>query len=206
MPPAIKWTPKDEASERTLTFPRNPTKFSGYRDTNAAQSVTLGGVAVTVLHDAYSVYELELRSFGPSVDATFFSGMTAWWSHAAAGGEWKFLFDSGDYLDTTMSASTIGATTFSVTSTSTLAVNDWIFLEDANDHGKFESAKVSNISASTITVVGSLSRGYASGSTVRHMEYFPACLVLGTEVPFKERMAGQGNRLYDMTLKFRTVR
>ena len=204
--PALKWTPTG-GSEQTATFPRGLSAFSGYRDMDVSRSVTRGGAAVTVFHDAYSDYEAQLRGFSPSVNTTFFEALTSWWAWAAAGGEFKFFMDSADTLATTLSAATTGhQTTCSVNSTSSLAVGDIVFLEDITAFNKSELRTVTTISVSTVTFNSALGFAYASGSTFRHAEYFPACIVLDTSVPFKERPAGQGNRLYDLKLRFRTVR
>jgi hypothetical protein len=57
-----------------------------------------------------------------------------------------------------------------------------------------------------LTVNTGLSRGYAAGSVVRHMEYFPRCICLQREAPLRERDAGQGADLWDLSFRFRTVR
>jgi hypothetical protein len=58
-----------------------------------------------------------------------------------------------------------------------------------------------------VTVNSALTYGFASGSTFRHYEYLPACVVTdpGTP-PLQEREGGRGNRRYDMLVTFRSVR
>lgn len=204
--PAIKWTPTG-GTERTATFPRGLSLFDGYRDVDATRTVTRGGAHVAIFHDAYSSYEVELRGYSAAVNTTFFEAISSWWAWAAAGGEFKFYMDSDNALSTTLSAATTGhQTTCTVNSTSSLATGDIVFVEDASDFSKFELRSVTGISAATVTFNSALGFAYESGSTLRHAEYFPACVVLDTTVPFRERPAGQGNRVYDLRFRFRTVR
>jgi hypothetical protein len=206
--PKITYTPTDESSSETVNFPHMPFRFQGYPRTTGVTRVSIGGAASSVVYDAYTEYRLEVRSFSPNTDAQFFADISSWWSHAAQGGEFAFALDKDNELDTTISsAAAQGDTTLSVNSTTTLATGDWILLEDADNPEKFDIRNVTAISGSTVTVNSALTYGFASGSTFRHYEYLPACVVTdpGTP-PLQEREGGRGNRRYDMLVTFRSVR
>jgi hypothetical protein len=205
--PAFKWTPKGEASVQTLTFPWGLQMLQGLRDADVVRSVSKGGVAVSVVWDTFAYYDLEFRGFGPVNQAAFFAGLTSWWSHAGAGGIFQFLMDGTKTADTTTSATmTQGATTFSVNSTATMATGDWIHIEDVTDQSKWERRSITNISGSTLTVNTGVTYGFGRGATVRHVENLVRCIAIDKEAPFVEREAGRGPNLWDLRLKFRTVR
>lgn len=205
--PTITWLPSGESTTQSLTFPRMVSMYQGGRSVDGATSVSLGGVAVSVIHDVYDDFQIELKGFGPTNDPTFFAQLWSWWSHASRGGEFAFALDGANTLDTTTSAaSTQGDTTLSVASTSSLAVSDWVTLEDVDDPTKTERRQVSAISGADVGLTPTISYSFGSGSLMRHAEYLPACVTAGKRRPFQERDAGRGGRLWDLQLGLRTVR
>lgn len=204
--PAIKWTPYG-GTEETLSFPRQVQLFAGDRNTDADMSVSRGGASVAVFHDVWSEYDVELPALNIGSQPAFFASLTSWWSHASAGGQFKFLLDSSKSLSTTLSSvTTQGATTISVNSTSSVAAGDWVLIEDIGSVDRWERRKVSSVGASTIVLTSAVTRAFTSGSTVRHAEYFPICVVSQNKAPYKERPGGQGAYMWDIKFRFRTVR
>lgn len=205
--PTLSWLPEGESTTQTATFPRQVSMYHGGRDVDAKTTVSLGGKAVSVVHDVHDSFQIELKGFGPANDATFFAQLWSWWAHASRGGEFAFAIDGADTLNTTTSSgNTQGDTTVSVATTSTLAVGDWVTLEDVTDPTKTERRKVSAISGASVGLTPTISYSFGSGSTMRHAEYLPACVVIEKKQPFRERDAGRGGRLWDMRLRIRTVR
>lgn len=208
--PAFYWTPADESANETASFPRPLYRFTGFRVTDKATAISKGGVSVSTIYDTWDEYDLELRAFGPDTSASFYSLLTSWWSHASRGGEFAFAVDGDDVADTTLSAAaTQGDTTVSVNSTASMAADDWLVFEDANDYAKHERRKISSISGAVVTLADALSYGFSAASTVRHAEYFPKCIVSPQQqggTPLTERTGGNGANLWDLSVTIRTVR
>ena len=205
--PVLRWVPDGESATESAAITRQVSVFQGGRNDVAESSISVGGKAVSVVEDSYDMFEVELKGINPTSSAVFFSDLWSWWGHAGRGGEFEFGLDSADTLNTTTSAaSTQGDTTISLTSVSTLAVGDWIMIEDADDPTKAERRRVTAISSLDVGVNAGITYGFGAGSTVRHAEFFPSCVVLSTKMPFTERDAGRGGRLWDLKFSLRTVR
>lgn len=205
--PTITWTAKGESTASTLTLPRQLSLLQGYSATDGEVVVSRGGVACSVVHDAHEQYEMSLPAFGPELNPEFFADLTSWWASASQGVTWALALDGSKSANTTTTvASSASAVTLSVTSTASLATSDWLFVEDATDPTKRERRQVSSVSGANVILTRALSFGFAAGSTLRHAEYWPKCLALSRDPPFAERAAGQGSRLWDLRLLFRTVR
>lgn len=210
----ITWTPRGTAqSLRTLEFPapeRALTLFRGGLRTDAAISVSRAGQAVGVVHDAYSEYRVEYRAITPWGNAEarkLFDELGGWWEHAAAGGEFSFALDGNRAASTTLSSgASQGASSLSVASESGFYVDDWIFLEDADDITKTERKQVETVATGSLALHFPTLREFASGSVVRSFDYFPKCVIAyPSRPPLLERPAGEGP-FFDLDFEFRTVR
>ena len=209
----IKFTPAGESTEVTLDLTElagGISRLEGFRVAgDVDRVVSRGGKAKTVVHEEpFFEYECDVPLFNrdnASGGTYWFSILTQFLSHADRGGGSKFLLDSGNTLDTTISTNaTQGAASVSVNDTTSLAAGDWILLEDSDDPTKYESQRVASVGASSVTVEDTLAYGFVSGSVCRHLEYFPACIV--TETPeLIEREGGRGIG-FEFSLEFRTVR
>jgi len=209
----IKFTPVDESTEVTLDLTElagGVKTFDGFRSHGkVARLFSKGGKAVTVVNEEpYFLYEISTPFFdreNSSASTYWFSILTAFLSHAERGGEFSFALDSGDTLNTTSSFNcTQGASGISVNSTATVEFADWLLLEDGADPTLWEAQKVSNVNPGSFTFNDTLSRGYPSGSVVRHLEYLPNC-VFSSDAKLEERQAGNGIG-WDLSIEIRTVR
>ena len=205
--PRITWTPDGESSSVTLDFPHGLTRLQGLRNVQRGLAVSASGVATSVVYDAWAEFLVELRAVSRESDPTAFAKLTAWWSHAARGGEFAFAVDSSKMSSTTLSAAASqGDTTVSVASTTGFSAGDWVVFEDDDDPTKWERHRISSVGTGTLTIGAGLAWSYASGSPVRHAEYWPKCVCLETKSPLVEREAGRGAHLWDLRFRFRQVR
>ena len=205
--PRLAWTPSGESTQVTLDFPHGLTRFQGLRDVDRALNVSIGGKVAAVVYDAFELYLVELRAVSRENDSTVFAKLTSWWAHAGRGGEFAFAMDATKTYDTTLSAAASqGDTSVSVTSTTGVSAGDWIVIEDADDPTKWERRKVSSVGTGSLTLTDAVTWSFANGSTIRHAEYFPKCVVLDAKTPFTEREGGQGVHIWDLRFRMRAVR
>ena len=201
----FRWTPRGEAVNQTMTvnwgeIQRQAPEFVGER----MQSVSTGGTVVNVIRDAYFLYTLETNPINRANSAGAWQRITSFVAHAQTGGVFEYFYDFNNNLDTTLSSGvSAGATSLTLGSTTNLAVDDFIYIEDVDDPTKWELRKVTSLGA-PITIDQGVSWGFGAGSIVRHAEYFPKCVA--TRITFEERRAGQGPNVWDFGVTFRTVR
>lgn len=204
----IAWTPRGEASAITLdlTTLRGLYRFEGFSVANAEKVVSVGGKTYSVIHDTAFVYHVEVRGVSRVSNATAWSKVSSFVSHADAGGEFAFKMDADkDDSSDLDGAATLGDTVITLTSAAWVAAGDILFFEDADDPTKWELRAVSSVSGADVTLTEGVGYSFVDASVVRDWEYFPTCIVLG-DVEWEEREAGRGSHLWDLSFKFRTVR
>lgn len=206
----IRWTPRGDSTETSFSFTatRGFSRFQGYVNADRALSVSRGGKSLTLIHDAYGQFEVEARAIAPGNERTLYTGITAWLEHALAGGTFALILDGSKTATTTLStAATQSDLTLSVASSSGMAADDWLYIEDADDGTKFQRAQISSVATTqSVVLKDGLYRSFAAASTVRHHEYLPSCIMLEKRSPFVERPAGNGAELWDLQMTVRTVR
>lgn len=206
----IRWTPRGDSTETSFSFTttRGFSRLQGYANADRAQSISRGGKSLTLIHDSYGQFEVEAQAISPVNQRNLYTGITAWLEHALAGGTFALILDGSKTATTTLSGNaTQSDLTLSLTSSSGMAADDWLYIEDTNDGTKFQRVQVDSVPDTVSVVVkDGLFRSFAAGSTVRHHEYFPSCVLLESSSPFRERPAGNGSELWDLQMTVRTVR
>lgn len=208
----ITYTPRSgfgsSQNELDLADERALRRFSGFGDTDKETVVTRGGRAFSIVHDAFQRYTLRCERLGPKLNlgshTDQFHRLTAWWAHAKAGGLFGLVLDTDEDEATTLSvAATQGDTTLNVASVSGFAAEEWLWIENANDSSVYERAQIDSVGGTLVIKTGGLEYDYPIGSTVRHAENFPSCLMLSGDL--REREAGGGPDRWDLEMVFRTV-
>lgn len=203
----LRYTPANESTLVTLDVSN---VFGGLKRlrvdavTDRATMISVGGKARTIVYDAWHVIDVDTIPVTRSSDVDGWAAAMAFVSHANRGGEFAFAYDSTSAAATTLNgALTQGNTTVTLTSTSGFANDDIVFIEDANDPTKHEVNQI-NVAATT-TIRNGVLYSYADDSTFRHHEYWPA-LICTNEATLRERDAGRGASLFDLSFSARTVR
>ena len=203
----ILYVSKTVAGTNSVRLGTHPvlTNLRGWPVMDTSQSISVGGKAVSVVHDAWHEYDVEVRALNISDDSQH-SRISAWLSHAQGGGEFGFVVNSDEDEASTLSGVEVaGQTVLSVTDTTGFAAADWVYLEDADDPTVFQRVKILTVDSGVqVTIEEALDHSFASGSVFRHAENFPACVLLKHD--FRERPGGKGANLWDLKFRFRTVR
>ena len=213
---SIKFTPSG-STEQDIEFDSTRgvlTRLVGHPVTDNITSVSTGGKAVSVVHDAWFEYQVDFQGLQHPTSASSAAQLAAWkrlrsWiSHAFAGGEFKFsVDDTKEYVTTLSGAEADAQTVLAVTDSTGMTAHDFIYIEDATDPTKWENVKITTVDSSIQITTGAITRDYVTASVVRHKEYFPACVLIGNKKPIlTERSAGKGVNIFDLRFKFRTVR
>jgi hypothetical protein len=202
----ITYTPSGEVNPVAIDFRyRGFSKLSGGTEGQGALHVSRSGVAYRQLWDTFQRFDVELNALRPTSAPDLFEALSAWWSHCLAGGEFAFALDADQAASTTLASSAAqGAVALAVVSGAGIAGGDWVWIEQTP--AKFQKARVRSVASNTVTLYEPLPRGYASGSIVRHAEYWPTCVVLDAADPLVERDAERGANVWDLRFSFRTVR
>lgn len=205
----IAFTPLGD-SQVVLDFAaaRGFSRFAGGPAAIGAQHVSRGGVPYRVVWDTWQEYDVELRAIRPTSKVYFFERLWAWWSFAISGGVFALSLDQDQTGDTVLSSQLAQAgTSLVIPSSAGFGGGDWIYLEAANDVARFCRAQVRTVPDTThLTLINGSPFTFPAGSTVRHAEHFPKCIVTSTEVPFKERDGDRGAGLWDLAFSIRTTR
>lgn len=211
--PQFKWTPKGEASTESLDLDlygaRGLQQLRGWRQTDERASVSSGGVAVTLVHDAWWEYELKLDAINRQNNALIFQRLSSFTAHVLAGGLFAFSIDSAKTLSTLLNGAVVkGATTIVVDDDAGVAIGDDLFLEDATDPTRWQIYRTTGTGGSNSwNSSHGTSFGFPDNTPVFAFEHFPTCRANGRNpVRLFERAAGKGADLWDFRLRFRTVR
>ena len=214
--PIFKWYPRDSPSNlKTWDFSsvtyNAVSALQGGRASDRVTSFTRSGVAVSVVHDNWDEYSIEIEGIRWNRSAAwsrFFEQMNSWWEHAGAGGQFQFGVDSAKVSSTLLNGALAhNATVLVLDSTTGMSASDWLVAEDANDHSKWVRRQVNTVDSGTnVTLYAEIGRTLSDNSPVRHAEYFPALVCLDTTAPFIERPGGRGPYTFDFKARVRTAR
>lgn len=204
----ITYTPRNGSVSRTVTLGTAPVLqvFSGGVVTDREQSFSRGRVATSRVGTSWQDFRVRREAISKTSNSTLFQRLSAWANHAQAGGEFAFIWESGKSTETTTStAASEGDTSLSVNSTA-FSASDWVYIEDNADETINQYAKISTVGAAAINFSVSLDAPFTAGSTVRHLDYYPKCVLVGNDPPLIERRAGEGANLWDLEFRFVTSR
>lgn len=134
--------------------------------------------AAQVFSSAFNCASIWAAAFAIRLARATGSSFTAGWpnvrieaSHASSGSIWTPIFNyqmalGSSIVNTTLSAGiTAGASTFSVTSATNIAVGDILFLGDSSA-SNYELVRVKGVSGTTITPEEAVVNNHANGSLV----------------------------------------
>jgi len=214
---SIKFTPSG-STEQDIQIDDSGgrlTRLVGHPVADTRTQISAGGKAVSVVHDAWHEYQVVIQGIlHPGATSTAaqlaaWKRLRSWISHAFRGGEFKFSVDDTKEYSTTLSgAEADGSTVLGVVSSTGMAADDFLYIEDSGDPTIWENVKITSVDSGVQITTGALTKDYASGSIVRYKEYFPACILAGgyKKPILMERSAGKGVNVHDLKFKFRTVR
>ena len=210
----IIYTPLGESSADGMNFSnisRNPRVFGGRYFTSGNTSVSEQGGHFTQAFDSFAQYEVQIpaitypRDDGQTAEELLAS-LHVWLSHVGQGGTFALALDSDKDDETTLTVATVQTdTSLTVASISGFASGDWIYLEDVDDPTKWCETRITSAPTGSTIPIRRKEWGMGIGSIVRHKDYFPKCVVVG-QPEFRERDAGNGAYLWDLSFTFRTVR
>jgi hypothetical protein len=144
----------------------------------------------------YGIQEMEIDVY---ITEDLYRDAVAWWAWARQGKTFAFANSASDTGNTTLaSAASASDTSISVAAAAGFAASDTVLIRSATSDNNFELAKISAISASTVTLTTGVHYAYTSGSIFRHADYWGSCIMLDTT--FNPRQTDAG--FYNHTLRF----
>jgi len=169
------------------------TMFERQQAVDRALAISMGRRPVSVVHSAYATMEIEFGPFERENEAEFFEQAWAWSSHAMAGGIFAVTFDSALQASAlTTVETTHNATSISVPSTTFLAGQQVIFIDPDDDWLTAVATILSIPDPTHVNLARQIGFVFRVGSVMRHVEYFPQCVLMETKAPFKEQKASDG--------------
>ena len=207
----LTWTPRDEATPETLKLSDlgSVTRFRGSVVPSGSTTITQGRKHVRVNYSPFMRFDVAVESIGQNraVSAEHpFAIISSFQSHALAGGEFRLDVDSTKTVNTTTSSGVAQGATAITYAAGTLAVDDWVYLEDVDDATKWEYRRVTTGGSGTATFYEGVSYGFGSGSILRHMEVYPTAIVAPNSWRLNERDGGEAVNTWDLGFVLETVR
>lgn len=142
------------------------------------------GVSETVIQEVYDEITLGVEDMSSQAMR---DALEVWWSHAVQGKSFGFAFDSGEKVDTTLTATAaVGATSCAVTSASGITIGKRYWLRDADGVNQ-DIVTVSNVVTLTVTFAPALIYAHVAGTIFRSMDYFPALEAVDDDLPIVEK-------------------
>lgn len=209
----ITWTPTGESGTDTLNLTQLGivNAFEGFTVPSGDIAFTIGGESFSQMWDQYFKYKLKMRAISrelnPSAGVYPWGRVSQFVAHANHGGVFTFAMDDDNDVDDTLAAAASrGDQQFEISDTTDLAAGDWVYIEYYGNPMRFQISKIDSVDSGVLfTIHDDAVYSYPINSIVRHWEFFPSC-VFTKRADFRERSAGQGSHLWDLTMQFRTVR
>lgn len=166
------------------------TSYRQERNRNMAAS----GKTETI--NIYGIQEMDIDFY---ISEDNYRDAVAFWAWARQGKAFAFANSASDTGSTTIaSAISASTTSVSVSSASSFAASDEVLIRSASSDDAFELAKISAISASTITLTAGTKYAYNANSIFRHKGYWGSCVMVDTTFNPQQTDAG----FYNHRMKF----